>query len=59
MKINGIMLGSGLFFTGILIKNLDEYIKESIIGTIIIALMGLGCWYFAFDNMEQSSGDKK
>jgi general stress protein CsbA len=57
MKINGIALGSALFLTIILANNLDAYMKESYIVTLIVAGMGLGCWYFAIDNSQKQ--DKK
>lgn len=58
MKINGIILGSALILTGSLIKNLDVYMKESFIETLILTFMTLGCWHFTFDK-EQTSGEKK
>ena len=48
MKISGIFLGGAITSTGILIKNFDQYMAESIIGTLIIATMSLGFWFFAF-----------
>jgi len=58
MRINGMILGGALFFTGMLVKNLDAYMNESYIGTLIVAGMGLGCWYFAIDNTRSQKQDK-
>ena len=54
MKVNGLFLGIAILLSGRIIISFTEYIEESYIGLLILVLICLGNWYFAFDNSKQT-----
>ena len=54
MKINGFNLGVAIMLTGIILENHYIFMKESLIGLIIIVVGCLVNWYFSFENEEEN-----
>ena len=54
MKVNGLFLGIAILLSGRIIISFTEYIEESYIGLLILVLICLWNWYFAFDNSKQT-----